>query len=250
MRTREFIPELEQPLAEIERITPSGYSGGKSSIYYMVPSTRQPQNLTRIPGTKLLYNTTKLSSGDLRITIWDPRGPEAEPGWPQPIGFLTLGSAKSIFPDPRALEVGVITVDEDYRGQGIARLLYTIALKNLGRTLVAGEKQTPGGRRNWVSLAGIPGVEVRGFLSIEDWDLDYNKIIDTIMGKLGADYLGVVGSLRPHTRRVFAFDVQPGKTGRELEAQVKTQLSRIYHDWGAEKIAEFDTGLYAVWQKR
>jgi len=249
MRTREFIPELEQPLDEIERLSPGEYPGGKAAIYDYVSSGRRPRGLTRVAGTRLLYNTVK-QGRELRIMMWDPQGPEARPQQPQAIGFLTLELADNIFPDPRALEVGVITVDEDYRGQGIARALYTIALKNLGRTLVAGWGQTPGGRRNWVSLANMPGVQVRGFLSIEDWDLNTNRITDIIMGKLGADYLGLAGSVRPRSRRVFAFDVQPGRTGRELEALIKTQLSRIYHGWGAEKIADFKTGLYAVWKKR
>jgi hypothetical protein len=141
--------------------------------------------------------------------------------------------------------VGTITVDEDYRGLGIAKALYGIVLTIMKRPLLAGSSQTPGGRRNWLSLSQIPGVEVRGWLRIDDDDLDPRQVsgaeknIDTLMGRLGAQYLGK-GAYRGH--QFFSFDVQPGRTGKELEAVVKTQLNRLYNE-----SYHVTTGLYAVW---
>jgi hypothetical protein len=113
------------------------------------------------------------------------------------------------------------------------------------RPLLAGSSQTPGGRRNWLSLSQIPGVEVRGWLKIDEERLDPNRIddaeknIDTIMGRIGAQYIGK-GAWRGH--QFFSFDVQPGRTGKELEAAVKTQLNQVYNETYKVK-----TGLYAVW---
>ena len=57
------------------------------------------------------------------------------------------------------------------------------------------------------------------------------------MGQLGGDYIGQ----SPAGRRIFAFDVQPNTTGKELEAYVKTNMSKIYGG------TEFHAGLYATW---
>jgi hypothetical protein len=111
--------------------------------------------------------------------------------------------------------------------------LYTLKL-----TLLAGSEQTQGGRRNWSSLSQIPGVEVKGIVTVDDYDLGpetqaqankvnagvknkANKIIDTVM-QLGGDYLGD----DEHGDYCFGFDVVPG-TG-ELAPAVKTAMNKIY----------------------
>ena len=124
------------------------------------------------------------------------------------------------------------------------------------RTLVAGDSQPPGGQRNWVSLAGIPGVEMKGYVGIEDYNMfpstrnplgyqgnekQAEQNIDTIMGKLGGDYIGQSQRDELSLRQYFAFDVRPNTTGQQLEAYVKTQLSKIYGD------TAFTSGLYATW---
>ena len=137
------------------------------------------------------------------------------------------------------MRVDTITVDEDYRGQGIAKALYGIVLTIMQVPLVAGNSQTPGGQRNWVSLASIPGVDMKGWLSIDQSDLDDHENIDIIMGKLGGQYIGKDRS----SREYFAFDVRPNTTGKELESHVKTYLSKVYDDYNGD----YDSGLYAVW---
>ena len=51
----------------------------------------------------------------------------------------------------------------EYKGQGIGKALYGIALTILGLTLETGETQTKHGQRMWLMLNSIPGVEVLGY---------------------------------------------------------------------------------------
>jgi GNAT superfamily N-acetyltransferase len=269
----------------IRPISASNFRGGKKSLE--VPLNFKNTS-TQLPGgSGFVYTVTSGAYGySAEISIWDPKGPDyinaatkpqpdSEPeetygayntrvrSWNyakitpgQLIGNLEISPAVW-FPLPNAVEVGVITVDEDYRGRGIATALYGIVLTIMKRPLVAGNSQTPGGQRNWVSLAGIPGVEMKGYVGIEDYNLYPNpknsrgyqgtqaqaeKNIDTIMGKLGGDYIGQSRQRDEFSlRQYFAFDVRPNTTGQQLEAYVKTQLSKIYGD------TEFTSGLYATW---
>jgi hypothetical protein len=260
MRSQEFV-------AEIERLRTGDYEGGKKYLY--APAVKK---LMPLPGgSGLLYHVGGSGYSPM-VTIWDPES-TAEPTppprsfydmnseyqarlkkWqaqqarrgrqPQLIGKLALEAVDN-FPMKGAVQVGTITVDEDYRGRSIAKSLYGIVLTIMKRPLLAGSSQTPGGRRNWLSLSQIPGVEVQGWLKIDDDDLDprYDsgaaKNIDTLMGKLGAQYLGKGARRGDH---FFSFDVQPGRTGKELEAAVKTQLNQVYNE-----NYNVMTGLYAVW---
>jgi hypothetical protein len=276
MRSHEFVQE-------IERISPGAYSGGKSYL----TDKQTGKQIKKLPGgSGLLYSTSEGRYGGIDIKLWDPNGadyiaqksaePEPEPvprrresswefrrrlrqwenrqeglGAPgQLIGKLSVETDSS-FPLRRAVQVNTITVDEDYRGVGIAKALYGIVLTILKRPLLAGTSQTPGGRRNWVSLASIPGVEMKGWLAIDETQLDStvsrysgttpaqaNKNIDTIMGELGGQHLGK----NSYGTDYFSFDVQPNTTGTELEAAVKTKLSRVY---GSNYNS--NAGLYAVW---
>ncbi len=276
MRSHEFVQE-------IERISPGAYSGGKAYL----DNKAYGKQVKKLPGgSGLLYSTSEGKYGGIDIKLWDPNGadyiaqksaePESEPvqrrrepDWEfrrrmrqwqnrqegldapgQLIGKLSVETDTS-FPLRRAVQVNTITVDEDYRGVGIAKALYGIVLTILKRPLLAGTSQTPGGRRNWVSLASIPGVEMKGWIAIDETQLDptvsrysgttpaqANKNIDTIMGELGGQYIGQ----NSYGGDYFAFDVQPNTTGTELEAAVKTKLSRIY---GSNY--DSNAGLYAVW---
>jgi hypothetical protein len=106
--------------------------------------------------------------------------------------------------------------------------------------LIAGRSQTPGGRRNWLSLASIPGVEIKGYVIINQARFDNpdwaGEDIDVIMGQLGGQY---IGPSKPPGIHYFAFDVMPGSG--ELAPAVKTELSKIYDEQGSR------TGLYATW---
>jgi len=259
----------------IETLPAGEYRGGKSSLY--VPTKFKPDSIQKLPGGSGFMYTVGPGQYGTNIEIWDPQGPDYinasqkpvrkpteqdseynkrvedwnrankkalnTPG--QLVGKLSITPHES-FPLPNAVQVDTITVDEDYRGQGIAKALYGIVLTIMKRPLVAGELQTPGGRRNWVSLAGIPGVEMKGYVGFERYELAPNtpsqnkqaeRNIDTVMGQLGGDYIGQT----PSGRHFFAFDVKPNTTGKELEAYVKTKMSKVYGD------TYFDSGLYATW---
>ena len=263
MRSHEFV-------AEIERLRTGDYEGGKKYLYAPVAKKLMP-----LPGgSGLLYHVSGSGYSPM-VTIWDPEGTaEASPParssyemnseyrarvkkWqdqqargskqPQLIGKLTLEAVDN-FPLKGAVQVGTITVDEDYRGRSIAKSLYGIVLTIMRRPLLAGSSQTPGGRRNWLSISQIPGVEVQGWLRIDDARLDpaliddAEKNIDTLMGLIGAQHLGQSRRGFYGGYQFFSFDVRPNRTGKELEAVVKTQLNRLYNE-----SYRVTTGLYAVW---
>ena len=259
----------------IEKLPAGEYTGGKKSLY--VPTQFKSKVTKQLPGGSGFVYTIGPGEYGTEIQIWDPKGPDYinaitppvkhprmsdavfkqrvqyweyankralnTPG--QLIGKLLISPAKTggpqghgfyNFPLANAVRVDTITVDEDYRGQGIATALYGIVLTIMKLPLVAGYSQTPGGRKNWVSLASIPGVEMKGYVGLQHYDLT-SRNIDIVMGKLGGEYLGS----SKDGERFFAFDVQPTTTGQELEAYVKTSLSKIYGS------GEFHSGLYAIW---
>lgn len=251
--------KISELLNEIERLQTSDYEGGKSSLYLGI----KPNQVKPLPGNSgFVYTVSAGRWGGQDVKLWDPNGaefvdaaprPKKEPGesqnrfdnrmydWKrqqdrkrgvpgQLIAKLSVEPGSS-FPMKGAVQVDTITVDEDYRGQGLAKSLYGIVLTLMKKPLLSGSAQTPGGRLNWLSLSKIPGVEMKGYVTLHDFEL-LDKQIDTIMGQLGGQYIGKSG--REH---YFAFDVVPG-TG-ELAPAVKTSLSRVY--------GSYDTGLYAVW---
>jgi GNAT superfamily N-acetyltransferase len=252
----------EEYLAEIERMPGNEYIGGKKSLRI----GSGDKNIKKLPGTNaFMYSTennpildgviiklwdsaniapkpVKMPKEDAyefsrRLKDWERNQSEDGPG--VLIGKLTLENANR-FPLKGALQVDTITVDEDYRGQGVAKSMYGVALSILQRPLLAGSSQTPGGRRNWLSLASIPGVEIKGYVMINEARFDNpdwaEKDIDTIMGQLGGQY---IGPSKPPGNHYFAFDVVPGSG--ELAPAVKTELSKIYDEHGSR------TGLYAIW---
>lgn len=265
----------ESQLNEIERLTKSMYTGGKKDLEdYTAPSTEE---LKKLPGgSGFLYALKTSPRGATNIFILDPKAAKLQPKpirgtfeyksdfqirlkhWqdtkdiPQPKIIAKLSVDDFSSPIPNSVQVGTITVDEDYRGMGLAKALYGIVLTIMKKTLIAGDSQTPGGRRNWMSLASIPGVEIKGFVQLDDDDVNFNpddynyasqakqeelrvdKVHDTIM-KLGGQFIG-----KNNYSEYWAFDVMPGNG--ELVPAVKTTLSRLYTNSGYAQ-----TGLFARW---
>jgi len=245
----------EDEITEIENLQSYQYTGGKDVLKhprYTDPRAVSQKNIKPLPGGSGLNYATIDTGRFLEIRILDQSGQEA-------VGQLKL--MRVGFPINNAYQVSTVTVDEDYRGQGIAKALYGVALSILKITLLAGSQQTPGGKRNWMSLAQIPGVEVRGYVELENSDLKYKKLhkqknaddlarakrrnaivdknIDIVMGRLGGDYLGD----DEDGNMIFAFDVVPG-TG-SLTPAVKTELNKLYY---GEYDMMYVTGLYAQWR--
>lgn len=290
------INEIVQ-VSEIERLGATGFSGGKQYL----DSYGREKSVRELPGgSGLLYSITN-DGADFIIKIWDPANKgefqaapvssqrpsyysrrewadrieriqqrdvqrkaafDRSPG--KLIGLLTVDSVDRSFPLPGAVKVGTITVDEDYRGAGIAKSMYGVVLTIMKRPLLAGSSQTPGGRRNWLSLSQIPGVQMKGYVRVDDSDLEtsdpsdvnnqydrryvarQNKAaenkIDTIMGKLGGEHIGALAG-RYDSVHYFAFDVKPNTSKQELEAYVNTNLNKVY----SGGYSGSDAGLYAVW---
>jgi GNAT superfamily N-acetyltransferase len=254
MRAQEF-------LSEIERMPGNEYSGGKKSLRIGAGD----KNIRKLPGTNAFMYSTEanhMESGII-IKLWDSTNTTSKPvkmrgenqyefayrlqDWERNqsedgpgvlIGKLVLEDSP-YFPLKGALQVDTITVDEDYRGQGVAKSMYGVVLSILRRPLLAGRSQTPGGRRNWISLASVPDVEIKGYIAINQSRFDNqnsDKDIDIVMGQLGGQY---IGPSRPPGIHYFAFDVVLGSG--ELAPAVKTKMSKIYDGDGAP------TGLYAIW---
>jgi GNAT superfamily N-acetyltransferase len=181
------------------------------------------------------------------------------------VGQLSLDSLQKgkKFPLPDAFEVNAITTHEKYRGKGLGLALYGVALTELKLTLVAGHMQTPGGRKNWLKLATIPGCEVVGYLMVSDYSIktkrapkkldrwedkrtdlknkNASELIDRIMNT-GADYAGAFES--PYGKQyMFTFPVTQDGNSKLLKNAVAGSDVDIY---SATDI-EFTTGMMARW---
>lgn len=288
--------KAKEIITEIERLQARDYSGGKDYL------THFPKDVKWIPlpgGSGLMWGAEKPGGSDLNIYIIDPTpnkpqedlGPFVPPKyrdykWMGTAGFkryvarekaeweaAVSGANKELIgkltlskyngPIKNAYEVHTITVDEDRRGIGLAKALYGLVLYTMKATLVSGDSQTPGGRRNWMSLASIPGVEVKGLVSIDDVDFGPKKALPKSADKwetkdfaqeqklaqqkiemlmqLGLQYVGKTSNRWNGTEHYFAFDVTGSQFNGsgELAPAIKNQLSSIYQNYG--------TLLYARW---
>jgi GNAT superfamily N-acetyltransferase len=219
MRAVEFVTEqgvAEGSLTEIENIDQSQYRGGKDTLdRYSTPGKK---HLRALPGgSDLMYSITSDAYGSY-VHIVDP----GIPGITKPSIVASLSLVKGVIPD--SVQVGAITVDEDYRGRGLARALYGIVLTIMKKTLISGSSQTPGGRRNWLSLASIPGVEIKGLLDLAYFQLDKSRQVDNTIDQLMQ--LGGQFVAKNNNYTYWAFDVVPGNG--QLTPAVKNKLSKLY----------------------
>ena len=282
MRATQFV-------TEIDRLASHDYTGGKDELRRYRSDT---QKLYKLPGGSrfLYYFNGRTNSDSFSVQIVDPEAEMDEPDkyaytygprgayekamkkWKDAggkgnkvVGKLSVYEYKK-FPAPNAYRVGAITVDEDYRGQGLAMALYGVIINVLKISLIAGDSQTPGGRRNWMNLASIPGCEVIGYLTVSDkriktdkvpkkggqvtpWERkgvkkhneSSGKMIDRIM-MLGGEYLGPYKKYGDNYH-VFTYPVTTGET--ELKNAVKKSDVSVYTgDYDNDRI---DTGLIARW---
>lgn len=244
---------------EIETIPTSDYRGGDSELGYHQPY--KYKNMKPLPGGSRFVYALSGEPGAGRnaqhftVVIFDPTG---DKGIPKTIGKLGISPVLG-FPVSRPYQVGAITVSEKYRGQGIGLALYGIVLNVLKITLLAGHEQTPGGRKNWLNMASIPGVEVLGYVKVDDADTktqrvptkarpldkelisnqnDFrSKVIDQVM-MLGGEYLGKYKSWHM-PQHVFVFPVTGD--GNNLKNAVKGSGVKLYDN------QELSTGMLARW---
>lgn len=248
------IAGIKGKLTEIQKIQSSDFTGSGE-----LDADPEKQDYKELPGgSGLLYSIDDYGFRGVEVMIWEPK----KDGLPKQVGSLSLSPDYNLPKEMNALRVETITIDPRYRGKGLSIALYGIPLTILKRPLIAGDMQTPGGRKSWVNLNTVPGLDVKGYLAIDDINLitrdpstakdktekdriiTGNKVkegvIDTIMGDLGGEYIGKNGDFH-----YFAFDVVPDTTNKELQAYVKQKLVNVYGTY-TDIIA--DTGLYAVWK--
>ena len=136
---------------EIARIPQSelGDWGDKDTLE---PMTTPPKNRRPIPGgSGYTYAVNRGDPEFMEIMIFEGDTLAAELDL-----FATLDPLKT-------WRVETVVVDPDYRGQGLGKALYGIALSILKLTIEAGDTQTRHGQQMWLMLNSIPGVEVQGY---------------------------------------------------------------------------------------
>jgi hypothetical protein len=191
-----------------------------------------------------LYYWNDINNGKILIAI-----PNTDVDYPAPNGLITVGvltvlskKITNIYNKP-IIQVGEITVDKQFRGEGIANRLYDVALKS-GYILFSGEKQTPGGRAMWSNLYRRPDVEVTGWVKFYVDNPSYSDYSDDEFIKFieqqGGAYLGEsTNNYYPGNKMYFEFAIEQLPTKAQLEIRGKKSPIKVYNTRGN------DTGLMA-----
>ena len=264
-------------LTEIKRLSASEYRGGKDEIsapeeYSLRNAKPLPGHkdvvyvirrkafsarisLLDIGPTKIVTNKEPFSFRDrynyefkneyekekaLAEKKWKAK-PSKVAGKHKVIGEMQLTSYRHlpVTDSPKDMfSVSSVTTDEDYRGKGFGLALYRIALSIAKMTLVAGDSQTPDGRKMWQKLYTIPGVEVFGVIEVESTE-DDDSALDAVM-QMGGEVVGTKKFEYKESTHFIKFDVEPGKG--ELSPAIKTKLNKLYTDNYRR-----DTHLIAKW---
>lgn len=197
-------PMVWEPVNEIARLPKSdaGDFGDKGTI---VPPKHAVNKKPLPGGAGFTYAVSKTGSGDIEIMIFDGDTIAAE---------LDLFETQDV---TGAWRVETVVVDPDYRGRGLGKALYGIALSILRLTIEAGDTQTRHGQQMWLMLNSIPGVEVVGY-NMDPTDKYQPQRGDKII-KQDADW----------TR--YTFPVKPGsssmRSGRRGTGIYTSQASMI-----------------------
>lgn len=160
------------------------------------------------------------------------------------IGALEISSSDAAkFPIQPAYRVVGIAVDQQYRGRGIAKSLYGIALTLpplRGCVLLADTIQTSGGRLNWASISKIPGCAISGWIRIPWFPLDsHERRVSTTIKKNGLEAIGKSG-----LHDYYSYPVTIASNKIELQSAVKSSILQVYDN---QNLSTDDIGLYARW---
>lgn len=134
-------------LHEIARI-PQGDFGDEDTL---VAPTHDVEKKELPGGSGFTYAVDKKDPEEIEIMIFDGDVLAAE---------LDLFYTRDV---TKTWRVSTVAVNPKYRGRGLGKALYGIALSILKLTLEAGDTQTQHGQRMWLMLNSIPGVEVVGY---------------------------------------------------------------------------------------
>jgi GNAT superfamily N-acetyltransferase len=238
-------------LREITKIPRSDYNP-KEPTFKLWPEISRDYKRTMRPlpgGGGFSYVTMSGNNYNREIVILDPQNLGYY------VGALSLERARTI--PENTWQATLINVHPKYRGRGIAKSLYRLALlpkpDGLGLTLVSDSTQTPGGVRNWLSLSQMPGVEVTGLVAVRrpvkpsmlaqfpEMQNNYEKIMDDLLGVVGGVY---------HSENVdfYFFEIPVKVMGSKLENAIKKSLINIYPkgvmmDHHTLLMAKYDGGI-------
>ena len=135
---------------EIARI-PQSELGGWGEAGTLEPPKGKVNKKELPGGSGYTYAVEKNGQGNLEIMIFDGDKLAAE---------LDLFETQDVL---GTWGVETVVVERPYRGQGLGKALYGIALSILKLTIEAGQTQTRHGQQMWLMLNSIPGVEVMGY---------------------------------------------------------------------------------------
>ncbi len=215
-------------LREITSILRSEYNP-KEREFKLWPETSfdYKQIMKPLPGGSGLTYVVNTRNGIRSIVILDPQNLGYF------VGALSLELTRTI--PENTWQAKLINVHPKYRGRGIAKSLYRLALlskpEGLGLTLVSDSIQTPGGARIWTSLSQMPGVEITGLVGIKKYGKDraqspeiqnrYEELMNDLLGKVGGVY---------HSENVdfYFYEIPVNVVGSKLENMIKTSLIKIY----------------------
>jgi GNAT superfamily N-acetyltransferase len=139
--------EKEMRLYEIARI-PAGDFGDEETLR----APKNPVEKKPLPGgSGFTYAIDRPTPESIEIMIFDGDTLAAE---------MDLGYTQD---ELKTWQVDSVVTAPTYRGRGLGKALYGIALSVLKLTLEAGQTQTKHGQAMWLMLNSIPGVEVMGY---------------------------------------------------------------------------------------
>lgn len=216
-------------LYEIESIPGKEYNP-KAGEFKLWPEDAEhyKQTMKPLPGGSGLTYVTHSRDYNRSIVILDPQNLSYY------VGELKLERANTI--PEKTWQASLISVHPKYRGQGIAKALYGLALlpkpEGQGLTLVSDSIQTPGGARNWASLSQISGVEVTGLVAVQKVDLEklaqspetqarYEKLMTDLLGEVGGFYYS-------ENTYYYFYQIPVNVVGSNLENTIKKSLIKIY----------------------
>jgi hypothetical protein len=242
-------------LFEISTMPAGLYRGGKGDLPWWSAEQFQKMLKKSMPtsnGMRYVINRSSEDGSDgkivaLTISLLDPKMQPDKEGRFEPVGELKLFNRPATWLS-KAYEVNTITVAEEYRARGMAKLLYWIALNTTKVPLLAGNSQTRGGQYNWSSLYETPGINVRGYGILEDDVFDnlkddaLDKLITAIM-ESGGEFKGSMTRWGA-TYHVFMFDVVVDPS-RILQNAVKKSKIETYGK-GPYPFSFAETGLIAT----
>ena len=191
-------------LNEIARI-PQSELGDWGEAGTLEPPKNTVQKKELPGGSGYTYAVERTGQGTLEIMIFDGDKLAAE---------LDLFETQDVL---NTWGVETIVVERPYRGKGLGKALYGIALSILKLTIEAGQTQTRHGQAMWLMLNSIPGVEVKG----------YNMVPTAKYQPSPKDH--IVKQDAEWTR--YTFPVQPGKqsmrSGRRGTGLYNSQATMI-----------------------